>query len=121
MALAAVIYVALDAKTRNLVWYMYKSVMRWITGIFVRIDPISILKSYLEDLKANLVKLSRQIGSLRGQMRQLKGLMDGNMAEIQKNMTIAEQAKKKSDEKNLTLAARKAARLKGAKPKNEVF
>lgn len=119
MALAAVIYIALDAKTRNLVWYMYKSVMRWITGIFVRIDPISILKSYLEDLKANLVKLSRQIGSLRGQMRQLKGLMDGNTAEIQKNMTIAEQAKKKNDEKNLTLAARKAARLQDANAKYE--
>jgi phage shock protein A len=121
MALAAVIYVALDAKTRNLVWYMYKSVMRWITGIFVRIDPISILKSYLEDLRANLLKLSRQIGSLRGQMRQLKGLMDGNNAEIQKNMTIAEQAKKKSDEKNLTLAARKAARLQDANAKYDVL
>ena len=44
-ALAAVIYVVLDPKMRNLVWYMYKAAMRWITGLFVQIDPIGILKS----------------------------------------------------------------------------
>jgi phage shock protein A len=120
-ALAVVVYMVLDSKMRNLVWYIYKSIMRSITGVFVKIDPISILKSYLEDLRNNLLKLSKQIGSLRGQMRQLKGLMDSNTAEIKKNMTIAEQAKKKSDEKNLTLSARKAARLQEANAKYEVL
>jgi len=120
-ALAGIIYIVLDPKTRNLVWYAYKSVMRWITGFFVRIDPISILKSYMENLESSLKNLSRQIGSLRGQMRQLKGTMDGNVAEIQKNMGVAEQAKKKNDEKNLTLAARKAARLVETNEKYDVL
>lgn len=120
-ALAAVVYVVLDPKMRNLVWYLYQSVMRWITGIFVKIDPISILKSYIEDLEETLRKMSRQIGALRGQMRQLKGTMDANAADIQKNMAVAEQAKKKSDEKNLTLAARKAARLQEANAKYNVL
>lgn len=44
-ALAAVIYMVLDPKMRNLIWYMYKSIMRTITGWFVQIDPIGILKS----------------------------------------------------------------------------
>jgi phage shock protein A len=110
-ALAAVVYVVLDPKARNLVWYAYKSVMRWITGIFVKIDPISILKSYIEELEETLRSMSRQIGSLRGQMRQLKSTMDGNSAEVQKNMAMAEQAKRKGDDKNMTLAARKAGRL----------
>ena len=30
-ALAGVVYVVLDPKMRNLVWSMYKSVMRWLT------------------------------------------------------------------------------------------
>lgn len=120
-ALAAIIYVVLDPKARNLVWYAYKSVMRWITGIFVKIDPISILKSYIEELEDKLRSMSKQIGSLRGQMRQLKGTMDANTAEIQKNMGLAEQAKKKSDEKNMTLAARKAARLVDVNEKYEVL
>ncbi len=120
-ALAGVIYVVLDPKARNLVWYMYKSIMRGITGLFVKIDPISILKSYLDSLKSNLMKLSKQIGALRGQMRQLKGLMDGNSAEIKKNMAIAEEAKKKSDDKNLMLATRKAGRLQESNAKYEVL
>ena len=37
--LAAIIYMALDPKMRNLVGYMYKSIMRWVTGMFVQIDP----------------------------------------------------------------------------------
>ena len=81
-ALAMVIYVILDPKARNLIWYMYKSVMRWITGIFVNVNPIAVLKSYIENLEKNLRKLSKQIGSLRGQMRQLKGIMEGNASEI---------------------------------------
>ncbi|MBV6440319.1 MAG: hypothetical protein DYG98_10595 [Haliscomenobacteraceae bacterium CHB4] len=119
--LAAIVYVVLDPKARNLVWYLYQSVMRWITGIFVKIDPISILKSYIEDLEDTLRNMSRQIGALRGQMRQLKGIMDTNDAEIQKNMAIAGQAKKKSDEKNVALAARKAGRLQDANAKYDVL
>jgi len=120
-ALGAVIYVVLDPKMRNLVWYMYTAAMRWVTGLFVQIDPIGILKSYIEDLEKNLRNLSKQIGALRGQMRQLKGIMDGNNAEIQKNLAIAERAQKQSDEKNLTIAARKAGRLQEANTKYDVL
>lgn len=120
-ALGAVLYIVLDPKARNLVWYAYKSIMRWVTGIFVQIDPIGILKSYLEELEDNLRKMSKQIGSLRGQMRQLKGTMEQNEAEIRKNMGLAEQAKKKGDEKNIALAARKAGRLQEVNAKYDVL
>jgi hypothetical protein len=43
--LGLIIYMVLDPKWRTLVSYMYKSVMRWVTGIFVTIDPIGILKT----------------------------------------------------------------------------
>lgn len=36
VVLGAIIFTALDSKARNLVWYMYKSVMRSITGIFCK-------------------------------------------------------------------------------------
>ncbi len=120
-ALAAVVYMVLDPKLRNLVWYVYKSIMRSITGVFVQIDPIGILKSYIEDLEDKLRSMSKQIGALRGQMRQLKGVMDTNTAEIQKNMSLAEQAKKKDDEKNVTLSTRKAGRLQDANAKYDLL
>jgi predicted nucleic acid-binding Zn-ribbon protein len=118
-ALGLITYVVLDPKTRNLVWYMYKSIMRGITGIFVNVNPIAILKSYIKNLEKNLRNLSKQIGSLRGQMRKLKGTMDGNATDIQKNMVMADRAKNQGDEKTLALSTRKAGRLQEANAKYE--
>jgi len=112
LVLGAIIYMVLDPKMRTLVSYMYKSFMRWITGIFVTIDPIGILKNYIDDLKDNLKKMSSQIGSLKGQMRKLKDIVGTNNKEIEKQMAIARKAKQLGDQKAMMLSSRKAARLK---------
>ncbi|MEM6964139.1 MAG: hypothetical protein AAF573_05185 [Bacteroidota bacterium] len=110
--LAALIYMVLDPKMRNLVWYMYKSVMRWITGWFVQIDPIGILKSYTDDLQSNLGKMNKQIGKLKGQMHKLKELIVNNRREIQSNLTQASKAKQVNKQNIMILKSRKAGRLK---------
>lgn len=119
--LAGIVYAILDPKLRNLVWYAYKSLMRGITSWFVQIDPLSILKTYIEDLEKNLRQMSKQIGLLRGQIRQLRTTFDNNNNEIKKNMHLAEQAKKKQDDMNVTLATRKAGRLQDVNAKYEVL
>ena len=121
MAIAAVAYVVLDPKMRNLVWYMYKSVMRWITGLFVQLDPIGILKSYIEDLEDNLVKMRKQIGSIRGQMRKIQTLMEKNSQEIENNMKLAAAARDAGKDKQMMLSSRKAARLKETNAKYQVL
>ncbi len=110
--LAALVYVVIDPRMRNLIWYGYKSVMRWITGLFVQIDPIGILKSYVESLQDNLRKMSKQIGVIRGQMRKMKTLMQENQKEIEKSMQLASMAKKQGKDEHVILNTRKAARLK---------
>lgn len=117
IALAALIYMVLDPKMRNLVWYMYKSVMRSVTGIFVNIDPIGVLKSYVDSLEDNLRKMSTQIGAIRGQMRKLATIMEQNDKEIANNMQLASMAKRKGNDKQLMLSSRKAARLKESNAK----
>ncbi|HHM21721.1 MAG TPA: hypothetical protein ENJ20_06825 [Bacteroidetes bacterium] len=110
--LAMLVYVILDPKMRNLIWYMYKSVMRSITGIFVKIDPIGILKSYVEDLEDNLRKMGKQIGILKGQMRKMSTLIEENEKEINNNLKLASVAKRQNNDNQVILATRKAARLK---------
>ncbi|GLR16064.1 hypothetical protein [Portibacter lacus] len=117
LVLGAIIYMVLDPKMRALVGYMYKSVMRKITGMFVTIDPIGILKNYVDDLQDNLSKMSKQIGGLRGQMRKIKTLMQDNSKEIEQNMALARKAKEVGNQQQLTLSARKAARLKESNQK----
>lgn len=111
LVLGAIIYMVLDPKMRNLVWYMYKSVMRWITGIFVTIDPIGILKNYVDDLKDNLSKMNTQISKLRGQMHKLKEIIVNNQREIKSNLTMASQAKESNKDAMVVLKTRKAGRL----------
>ncbi len=115
--LAVVIFLAIDKRSRTVISYMYQSIMRRITGWFVTIDPIGILKNYVSDLEKNLKKLSKQIGNIKGQMRQLKTIVTTNNGDIEKNMMIAKQAKKLGDEKQMVLATRKAARLKESNTK----
>lgn len=112
LALGAIVYMVLDPKMRNLVWYMYKSVMRWITGIFVQIDPIGILKSYVEDLKDNLRKMNKQISQLRGQMHKLQEIIHNNKKQIESNLNLASRAKASNNQNIMILKSRKAGRLK---------
>ncbi|HQV96664.1 MAG TPA: hypothetical protein PLE29_03335 [Saprospiraceae bacterium] len=115
--LGVIIYMVLDPKWRTLVSYMYKSVMRWITGVFVTIDPIGILKNYISDLQDNLQKMGTQIGNLKGQMRKLVTIVDENNKEINNNMLIAKKAKEQNNESAMVLASRKAARLQESNEK----
>lgn len=112
LALGAIVYMVLDPKMRNLVWYMYKSVMRWVTGLFVQIDPIGILKSYVEDLKDNLRKMNKQISQLRGQMHKLQEIIHNNKKQIESNLHLASKAKASNKQNIMILKSRKAGRLK---------
>lgn len=118
-ALGVIVYMALDPKMRALVSYMYKSAMRKITSIFVTIDPIGILKNYVDDLSGNLKKMGKQIGGLRGQMRKIKTMMIDNTKEIEQNLKIARKAKELNNNQQLMLSSRKAARLKESNAKYE--
>jgi hypothetical protein len=117
LALGAIIYMVLDPKMRALVSYMYKSIMRGITSMFVTIDPIGILKNYIEDLESNLSKMGTQIGNLKGQMRKLKTIVEDNNKEISNNMLLAKKAKELGNQQQMLLSSRKAARLQESNEK----
>ncbi|HAY71453.1 MAG TPA: hypothetical protein DCX89_06145, partial [Saprospirales bacterium] len=102
-----------------LVWFMYKSVMRWVTGLFVKLDPIGILKAYVQDLKENLKKMNRQISRLRGQMHQLKELIINNQKQIKSNLNLASEAKDENNKNVMILKTRQAGRLKESNIKLE--
>ena len=100
---------------------MYKSAMRAITGLFVQIDPIGILKSYVDDLKKNLRQMNKQIGKLRGQMHKLKELIVNNRRQIQENVRLAGRAKEAGKQAEVILKTRKAGRLKESNAKLEAL
>lgn len=119
LVLGTIIFAALDSKTRTLISYMYQSAMRWLTSLFVEIDPMGILRSYIEDMKLNLKKMNRQIASLRGQMHQLKELILNNKKEINTNLSMASEAAQSNKQAHVILKTRKAGRLQDSNMKLE--
>lgn len=111
LALGALVYMILDPKIRNLVFYMYKSFVRWITGLFIQLDPIGILKSYIDDLKKNLKNMSTQLGVVKAQMHRLKTIMEENEKTIDNNLKLASKAKEIDKKAVMMLKSRKAGRL----------
>lgn len=112
LGLGALIYVILDRKIRNLVFYLYKSFVRWITGLFIQIDPIGILKTYIDELRNNLKNMSKQLAVVKGQMQRLKMLMEENKKTIDNNLKLASKAKESDKQAIMILKSRKAGRLK---------
>ncbi len=86
--------------------------MRWITGLFVEINPMAILKAYVSDLRSNLKKMRKQIGKMRVQMHKLKEMMVNNQKNIKANMDLASKAKASNENAQVILKTRKAGRLK---------
>lgn len=117
IVLGVILYLIFDPRMRTLIWYMYKSIMRRITGWFVTIDPIGILKNYVADLSDNLRKMSKQIGDVKGQIRRLKTIISDNKDEINNNLAIAQQARDKDMDREFVLASRRAGRLKESNEK----
>ncbi len=119
--LGAIVYMVLDPKMRNLIFYMYKSVMRSVTGMFVQIDPIGILKTYVEELQGNLRKMNKQISQLRAQMHKLKEVIVNNEREINSNLKLAGKAKETNKRNVMILKSRRAGRLKDSNIKLETL
>jgi len=119
--LGVLVFMALDSKTRTLVSYMYKSAMRWITGLFIQIDPMGILKNYVDDLRKNLRKMRKQMHQLRGQMHKLGEMIHKNKKDIDSNIALARTARDQQNEQVLILKSRKAGRLKESNIKLETL
>ena len=111
VALFAILWVLFDKRFQILVSSIYKSAMRAITQIFVEIDPIGILKNYVDKLNKSLEKMVDQISNLRGQMSNLDRLIKQNERERINSLGLVKEAQKTGKRTVMILKARDAGRL----------
>lgn len=102
----------LDPRWRMLGIYGYKSLMRGMTSLFVEIDPIGILQTYVSRLRDRLEDMDKSIGNLRGQIQKLKVQISRNEEQRVHSLEIMAQAKGKENAKTaFVLQSRQAGRL----------
>lgn len=114
-AIFMIIYVVfIDKRTRNLLWYMYKSLCRALTSIFVSVDPIGIIETHMEKAKSHLKNVRVQTSRVRGGIEELQREIKKNANQILNNRQLvkaAQESGQKRFEKNAKLAARQTGRL----------
>lgn len=109
--LAAFLYVVTNKRFLTLCSYAFKSVMRKITGAFVEIDPIGIMKNYIDDLKSRQADMDVGIEKLNGQVKICQQKIRANETGYEKAMATAKVAQEKEMQGAFTVNARQAGRL----------
>ena len=95
--------------------FLFKGLMRKITGLIIKIDPISIMKGYIDTLAEKLAKVVEQISTLNGQIKATSISIEKMGEEISQCMNRASLAKERGQTSQLTLNARQASRLEKSK------
>src|ERR1700676_3031540 len=94
-ALLLLIFVVTDKRVLTLGKLIFQSIMRFLTGLFIELDPIGILKNYIAEMKKNLGVMDEQLGNLNGSIRTLQNQIDTNQKESEHSLTLVNQTDKK--------------------------
>lgn len=100
-----------NKKVRTLVSYMFKSAMRKVTGVFVEIDPIGIMKSYVEELQNKRETMGVSRDKLMGQIRVLERKINATNDKFETAMSIAAKASKEGNTGTFRVHANQAGRM----------
>jgi hypothetical protein len=126
--------VLLDPKFWSRMGALYTIAMRWFTSFIVELDPIAIIKGYLETLGESLLKMDDQLNLLKGQESKLGTKIQRNNMEVAKLLDRATKAKNLMDQTDpsstkfleykgvVALDSNQASRLRGSNERlSEVF
>jgi phage shock protein A len=113
-ALCGLIFTAtallMNSRFRFLIKSMFESVMRAITGIFISIDPIGILKNYLLEMIKKMKMIGEYITQLAGQVGTVEHDISIRKKKVEEYLRVAKAAKSRDDMATAGLQGTFAAR-----------
>lgn len=101
LGIFAIAYVIMDPKFRASMWYLYKMAMRALTGTIIQMNPIAILKSYIEDLNEKKKKMEVQLTELKNQLGIMKRKISDKKEKLEEQANLANAAKNKGKERDM--------------------
>lgn len=97
-AIALIGFILVDGRIPRLAEYVYRLGVRALVGFFVTLDPIGIMKNYLQDVNKTIAQFSNRISDLRGAIDQAKDDLEGFHDEYKKAMAYVAAARKNGRE-----------------------
>lgn len=110
VTLFVLIYTLTNPKFQKIASYSFQSAMRWLASTYTEIDPIGILKNYVDELKKKKEQFDEGIASLSGQMHSLQREIGNNEKIKEENLKKAEIAQRQNNAANAQLYSREAIR-----------
>lgn len=111
LGLFAIISILMNDKFRTTVWYLYKGLMRWFTGMAIELNPIAILESYVEDIKKKLVNMEKQLQDLKGQIGIINKKLEDRKEELSETVAKGRKAQSLGREPEVQMYALQVGRL----------
>ena len=99
----------------NFRWFCrssFQSAMRKLTGVWITIDPIGILKNYIKDMIEKLKLIEKYLGQIGGQITGLNQEIAERKGNVDSFLKYAAAAEGNGDIDNMQLNSNKAAREK---------
>ena len=114
VAAIAIGYVVTDRRFWRLGSYLYQSAMRKITQVFVEIDPIGIMRIYVQELEKKLLNMSGRIASLSGMIRACQEEIKKNEGIKNASLMLMKEASKTGKTMVVAQESRQAGRMQEA-------
>lgn len=111
--LAGFIFLITSKDVRTALFFLFKTFMRKITGLVIKLDPIAIMKIYVDDLKQQRQKMQGQINLLAGQLVKLNKKITENNEQIKQKFAEANKATEMSHKPGMREASQLAT-IEGA-------
>ncbi|MVM37486.1 hypothetical protein GO730_07455 [Spirosoma sp. HMF3257] len=112
-ALGVLIFLFTSKDVRTAIFFLFKTLMRSITGTVIQLNPIAIMKIYIQDLREKREKMQGQINILAGQLVKLNKKITENNDSIKQKFAEANKANAMSDKPGMREAAQLAT-IEGA-------
>ena len=114
VAAVALGYVVTDKRFWRLGSYMYQSLMRKITSLFVEIDPIGIMQNYVTELEKKLSNMNARVANLSGMIRACQEEIKRNENIKNQSLLMVKEASKAGKTLVIAEEARQAGRMQDA-------
>ena len=112
LGLAVLSYAVADRKLRALSSYVYQTFFRLLTGFFIELDPIGILRHHIGELTEKLQMMRSQLGELNGQIRGVERAIAENTRLSQNSLALAQAGRNDPEHADASrLQARHAVKL----------
>lgn len=110
-ALFILLNIIFSKKFQILVRMGFKSAMRWLTKWFVEIDPIGMMKNYVETLQEKLATMDEGRSKLRGQIKILEKKIQDADGRYENAMATMAEAQKQGKKSQIAIQGKQAGRM----------